>query len=98
MAIVMVSRWAGNAEKAIPIAREAGALVKKHGADSVRIGPCFSGAHAGQIYVAIVFANWATFARAQQAMAQDTAFQKLYAEASKHVELQDRSIIISEEV
>jgi putative AlgH/UPF0301 family transcriptional regulator len=98
MAIVNVSRWKGNLSQAMPIAREASAIVKQHGATSVRLGTCYSGPHAGQLYIAIAFADWATFARAQQAMATDANFQRLYAEASKVVELQERSLLVSEDL
>ena len=98
MAIVNVSRWKGNLAQAMPIAKEAAAIVKKHGAASLRMGPCYSGPHAGQLYIAISFADWATFGKAQAAMAADASFQKLYAEASKVVELQERSILVTEEL
>jgi hypothetical protein len=98
MTILNVSRWKGNLEQATPIAREAAAIVKKHGAVSVRIGPCYSGPHAGQFYVGIAFPDWATFGTAQQGLAADADFRRLYAEASKVVELQERSILVTEDL
>jgi uncharacterized protein DUF6854 len=98
MAIVNVSRWKGNLAQAMPLAKEAAAIVKKHGAAYMRMGPCYSGPHAGQLYIAISFADWATFGRAQQALAADVNFQKLYAEASKVVELQERSLLVTEDL
>jgi hypothetical protein len=98
MAIINVSRWKGNLEQAMPIAREAASIVKKHGAASMRMGPCYSGPHAGQLYIAIAFANWESFGKAQQALAADADFQKLYAEALKLVELQERSLLMTEDL
>jgi hypothetical protein len=98
MAIVNVSRWKGNLAQAMPLAKEAGSIVKRHGATSMRMGPCYSGPHAGQLYIAIAFADWETFGKAQQALAADANFQKLYAEASKVVELQERSILVTEDL
>jgi hypothetical protein len=72
--------------------------VKRHGAVSIRIGPCYSGPHAGQLYIAITFADWASFGRAQQALATDADFQGLYAEGLKAVELQERSLLVTEDL
>jgi hypothetical protein len=98
MAIVNVTRWTGNLVQAIPLAKEATSFLKKHGAASVRMGPCYSGPHAGQLYIAVTFADWTTFGRAQQALAEDAEFQKIYAEASKLVELQERSLLVTEDL
>jgi uncharacterized protein DUF6854 len=98
MAIVTVSRWKGNQEQTLPLAREAAPILKKHGATSVRVGPCFAGPDAGQTYVAVTFPDWAAFGRAQQALSTDAQWRSLYAQASKVGELQDRSIIMAEEL
>jgi hypothetical protein len=98
MAIVQVSRWKASAEQALPLARQIAPVLKGHGAVSVRFGPCHAGADAGKIYVAITFPDWATYGRAMQAMATDAQYQRIYAEASKIGELQDRSIIAAEEL
>jgi putative AlgH/UPF0301 family transcriptional regulator len=98
MAIVNVSRWKGNLAQAMPIAREASAILKQKGAASVRMGTCYSGPHAGQLYIAISYADWATFARVQQALADDANFQSLYAQALKVVELGERSLLVVEDL
>jgi len=98
MAIVSVSRWKSSLEQALPLAREVASILKAHGATSVRCGPCYSGPDAGQVYVAISFADWATFGRVQQALSTDPQWQRLYAEALKIGELQDRSVIVAEEL
>ena len=98
MAIISVSRWKGSAEQAMPIAKQVAAILKGHGASSVRAGPCYAGGDAGKFYVAITFPDWATFGRAQQALSTDAQYQRVYAEALKIGELQDRSVIASEEL
>ena len=50
MAIVVVSRWKGNYAQALPIARQAAAILKRHGASSAQIGPGHSGL-AAAIYL-----------------------------------------------
>jgi len=98
MAIISVSRWKANFEQALPLAREIAPILKRHGATSVRAGPCFAGADAGKVYVAITFPDWAGFGRAMQAAAADPEYRRVYAEALKLGELQDRSVIVSEEL
>jgi hypothetical protein len=96
MAIVVVSRWKGPHD--LSLAREAGALFKKHGAVSVRIGHCYSGEYTGQLIVAVSFPDWASYGAAMQAAIADPDFQSLLAQALKTFELQDRSIFVSEEL
>ena len=98
MSIVTVTRWKGSQDEALPIAREVAPILKKHGAVSVRFGPCYAGPDAGQLYIAITFPDWASFGRAQQALAADAQWQKLYAQALKIGELQDRSIIVAQDL
>ena len=98
MAIVSVSRWKVSAEHAMPIARQVAPILKAHGATSVRFGPCYSGPDAGHIYVAITFPDWASFGKAQHELSADAQWQRLYAEALKIGELQDRSLIVAEEL
>jgi hypothetical protein len=99
MAIVVVSRWKGNYAQVLPIARQAAAILKRHGASSARIGPCHSGPDAGQIYTAVTYPDWASYGRAQQeSQAADSEFQRIYTEFAKILELQDRSVIVAEEL
>jgi hypothetical protein len=98
MAIVTVSRWKGNQEQTLPLAREAAPILKRHGAISVRVGPCYAGPDAGQTYVAVTFLDWAAFGRAQQALSTDAQWQGLYGQVSKVAVLEDRSIIVAEEL
>jgi hypothetical protein len=50
MAITTVSRWKGNQEETSRIAREIAPILKRHGAVSVRWGPCHAGAYAGEMF------------------------------------------------
>jgi hypothetical protein len=98
MAITTVSRWKGDREKAFPIARGIAPMLKRHGAVSVRFGDCHSGPYAGQMFVAITYPDGATYGRALQAQSEDAQFQKAYAEASKIAELQDRSVLVTQDL
>jgi hypothetical protein len=88
-----VTRLKGRQEDALPIAKQIAALLKTHGASAVRWGLCHSGPYAGQIFVATIYPDGATYDRAMQALSEQ--FQRFVAEASKITELQDRSVIIS---
>ena len=99
MAIVVVSRWKGNYAQALPIARQAAAILKRHGASTARIGRCHSGPDTGHIYTAVTYPDWTTYGSAQQqSQAGDSEFQRIFAEFAKVVELQDRSVIIVDEL
>jgi hypothetical protein len=99
MAIIVVSRWKGNYAQVLPIARQAAAILKREGASSARIGRCHAGPDAGQIYTAVTYPDWANYGTAQQqSQAADSEFQRFFAEFTKIVELQDRSLIVAEEL
>jgi len=93
MAIVVVSRWKGNYAQALPIARQAAAILKRHGASAARIGRCHSGPDAGH------YPDWTSYGTAQQqSQAADSEFQRVFAEFARIVELQDRSVIVVDEL
>jgi hypothetical protein len=96
MAVIVVTRWKGNHDH-MSLVREAAAILKRHGATSVRAGRVFSGAFAGQVTVVTTFPDWATFARVGQGAMADAGWQKYQTEMSKAFELQDRSITMSED-
>jgi len=94
MAIVVLSRWKGSYEQALPILRKASPIMKEAGATSVRAGVCHSGPGTGLIYTAITFPDWATYGRLQE----NAEFRPVFAEYLKVAEVQDRSIIVGEEL
>jgi hypothetical protein len=61
-------------------------------------GYCHSGAYTGQISVVAMFPDWATYGRAMQALSEDAQSQRMLAEALKIAELQDRSLIVTQEL
>ena len=94
MAIVVVSRWKGSYEQALPILREASPILKREGAISVRAGVCHSGPGTGLICTAVTFPDWAAYGRVQQ----NAEFRQVLAEFLKVAEVHDRSFIIGEEL
>jgi hypothetical protein len=98
MAVIVVARWTGDFEQAKPLVKEVASGLKRHGALSVRVGPIYSGAHAGQTLTAVSFPDWETFGKGQQAMVSDPQLQKPYSEATKILELQERNVILAEDI
>src|SRR5436305_1610303 len=97
MAVVQVSRWKGNAADT-RLVKEIAPILKKHGAVSVRLGNCTVGPYAGQVFTVLTFADWAAYGRAMQGVNADPDYLRMYAEAIKTFELQDRSIMVVEDL
>ena len=97
MAVVVVSRWKGNPQD-IRIFREGAPNLKRHGAVSVRVGHCWVGPYAGQIYGAITFADWEAYGKSIQALLADPESQRIYGEITKAFQLQERSVLMVEDL
>jgi len=94
MAIVVVSRWKGSYEQALPILREASPLMNEAGATSVMAGVCHAGPDTGLIYTATTYPDWAAYGKVRG----NAKFRRVLAEFLKVVEVHDRSIIEGEEL
>jgi hypothetical protein len=46
----------------------------------------------------LTYADWATYGNAMQTMAADPDYQRLLADAAAGFDLQDRSIIVADEI
>jgi hypothetical protein len=98
MSVVVVARWKGDWQKAMPIVKEVPSFLKEHGAVSARAGTCYSGPHAGDIYTAVTFPHWEAFGRGHGALTTDPQIKKTYAEGMQIIEVQDRSIMAMEDL
>ena len=97
MAIVAVSRWKGNSQE-LSVAKGIAPVLKRHGAVSVRIGNCYSGAYAGQDFGILTFADWESYGKAMQALTADAEYQRIYGELVKGFELQERFVSVVEDL
>ena len=97
MAVVVVSRWKGNPQD-MRIFREGAPNLKRHGAASIRVGQCWAGPHAGQIFGAITFPDWEAYGKSVQALLTDPESQRIYGEITTAFELQERSIRMVEDL
>jgi uncharacterized protein DUF6854 len=96
MAVIVVTRYKGHGDHTA-FAKEAAAILKRHGALSVRAGRGIAGDCAGEVVAATAFTDWEAFGRAMQALATDPDWRRMQSEAAKTFELRDRSIIAGEE-
>ena len=96
MAVNIVNRFKGNQDHTA-LVREGAAILKRHGATSVRAGRIFSGQHAGQLIVVATQPDMAAFGRGAQGLLADAAWLKFMSELTKVFELQERSITVSED-
>lgn len=96
MAVVIVTRFKGTLDF-VPMLKEAAAILKKHGAMSVRGGRCHAGSHAGHVVVATALADWNAYGRLMQGLTADPDWLRLFQDFSAKFELQDRSLIAAED-
>jgi len=97
MAVVAVSRWKGNVQD-LSLAKEVAPLLKRAGAVGVRVGNCYAGAYAGQVFGILTFADWESYGKAMQALAADAEYQRVYGELTKTFELQERFVSVVEDL
>ena len=97
MAIVAVSRWKGNSQD-LSLAKEIAPVLKRYGAVSVRIGNCYAGAYAGQVFGILTFADSESYGKAMQALIADAEYQRIYGELVKGFELQERFVSVVEDL
>ena len=96
MAVVVISRWKGPPDPGL--AKEAAPIFKRHGAVGVRLGYCHAGPYAGQIYTAITFPDFAAYGAGMQAVLADPDYQRLLTHIQSVFELQERSVLMVEEL
>ena len=96
MAVVVVTRFTGHRDFTA-LVKQAAAILKKHGAVSVRAGRVQAGGDAGAIVVATSLADWPSYGHFMQGITTDPDWRRIYREFAKNFELQDRSVIAAEE-
>ncbi|MCW5746036.1 MAG: hypothetical protein KIT36_07550 [Alphaproteobacteria bacterium] len=100
MTVTVVTRWT---TKDVPAATENAKRAKefwmKHGALDVRLNQVFTGEFTGQYIMAQVFADMASYGKAQASAAGDRNFQKILATNVKvGAQLQEREILVSVDI
>jgi len=98
MPIVVVSRWQIEPDQARQLVRESASTLRQNGAQSVNIGLIRTGVHSGQTTVAVTYQNWEAFGRAQDALHNDSGYQKIMDQARQKGQLTDRIVLTMEEI
>jgi len=98
MAVIVVARWKGDLQEAMPRVKEVGAFLKARGAVSVYAGTCHTGQHAGQVFTTVALPDWETFGTAHHAMTTDQTVRSAYAQVLQLLEVQERSIVVMEKL
>lgn len=95
MTVTVVSRYAvADLKVSLKGIRSAKALFLKHGAQDFRLNQIFTGPHAGQYIVAVVYANLATFAKVRTSV--DAELKPLVEKNAKLGDvLQEREVLVS---
>ena len=96
MSVTMIVRRKADHQdvRLVPLRTEGIALLKKHGAISHSYGYYHSGAHAGEMFVAVRYPDLAAQERAMQAMSRDVDWQRVSDELEKIAPLQELYLIV----
>lgn len=95
MAIVQFTRFKSDKpEEMVKTAKEAKAIFEKHGAEFLRLSRFHTGTWAGEWLVATRYANWETYGKVQEKVANDPEFAKLYARTLTFAQLTARNIAV----
>jgi len=95
MSVTQLTRYNGGTRDAIvAAAKKSKTIHEKAGAEAFRLGQIHTGPHAGQWVVSTRYPDWETYGKARQALASNTAFQKLMAEVEAMSQTVDRTIIV----
>lgn len=100
MTITAVTRWTTpNVAESTKIAKKAKAHWMKLGAVDARLNQIFTGTNSGEWIFAVVFADWAAYAKAATASAQDAELQKIIAANVKiGAVMHEREILVGADI
>ena len=96
MTVTVVARWTTpDVSAAAATTKRAKAFWQKHGAQDVRLSRIFTGPHAGQFLVTMVYANMLAYATVQAAGNADPELQKIIDQIREDgSEMQEREILV----
>ena len=87
-----------KAEEMVKTAKQAKAIFEKHGAEFLRMSRFHTGAWAGEWLIVSRYASWEVYGKAQEKIANDPAFAKLYAHTATFAELTGRNISVGVDI
>ena len=99
MAITQMTRFKSDkAEEMTKNAKNAKTIFEKHGAEFLRLSRFHTGIWAGEWLVVTRYASWEVYGKAQEKIANDPAFAKLYAHTATFAELTGRNISVGVDI
>lgn len=100
MTITVVTRWSTpDVEATTRIARLNKSIYLRHGAKDFRVNQIFTGANTGQFVVAIVFSDWAAYAKVRAEIDADSEYRENMASSAKvGAVLHEREILVGLEL
>ena len=98
MTVTVVTRWTGQRADVERNCARAKPMLLKLGADDFRVGEIYSGPWTGQWLVSVVYRDWTSYGKTQQAIGNDREFQQVLAEGARTTALQERTVIVSLDV
>lgn len=96
MTFTVVARWTTpDIAEATATTRRAKEFWKKHGVQDVQLSQIFTGPHAGQFFVTMVYADRLTYAKVQASGNADPEFRQIVAQIRNDGSLlQEREILL----
>jgi hypothetical protein len=100
MTITVVTRWTTpNVAESTQVAKKSKSVWTRHGAVDVRLNQIHTGPSSGEWLFIVVFADWAAYAGALAAVAQDPDFPKLIAANAKiGAKMHEREILVGTDI
>ncbi len=87
-----------KAEEMVKTAKQAKTIFEKHGAEFLRLSRFHTGAWAGEWLITTRYSSWEAYGKAQEAVAKDETFAKLYAHTSTIAQLTGRNIAVGVDI
>jgi hypothetical protein len=84
----------GTVEDVTPLAKKMKAVLLKHGVLAYRVSHFQTGQNVGEWMVAVQYADWMAYAKAQDSFAQDPEHKKVVTEISKIVTVISRELVV----
>jgi len=83
LAIVVITRWKGDYQQALAIGREAARDPEAAWRHVLSVRPVLCRPDTCLLFAETTYPDWATYGRAQQALAADAEWQRVFGEAIK---------------
>ncbi len=101
MSITTIARLRGKdtpETEVIEAARKSKAAFLRYGASDFRLSRVYTGAEVDMWEVTVTYDNWEAYGKAQQALADDQAYQALHGQVRGMAQFVDRRVLVGVEL